>query len=198
MFTRGNPSDKGMVNVQLVYEKMRRIVVESYDKVWIIESDMVPPKDALSKSLTIDAPLVSGLYGLRHGMPCTNLTKHTTNLDPTINPVERPVRFWRWHEVADSWGKTLEVEGTGMGCLLIDRSALEGFDFTREWTKKDGFTGQAKEDVPPDWYLLRYCLDNGFKQVADLSIVCGHITPERSVIWPDITAPRGYRIDKAA
>ena len=52
MFTRDNPYcyelREAMKNVQLNYEKMRRIVLsEGYQKVWVVESDTIPPEDAL-------------------------------------------------------------------------------------------------------------------------------------------------------
>ena len=110
MFTFDNPylADGGEVfrNIQLNYEKMRRIAIEEkYDRVWIVESDMIIPEDALARLSEVDADIVSGIYIL-----------------PT-----RPTRVNLVNPKGDSG--VVECGGGSMGCLLIKTKVLEGFSF---------------------------------------------------------------------
>jgi hypothetical protein len=169
MVTRDNPYSYGsgerFRNIQLAYEKMRRIVLaEKYDKVWIVESDTIPPADALAKLLAIDAPVSSGLYVLRHGAPMPSVLKYETDVAVSS--------CMRWPEVRKHWGEVVRCSSGCTGCTLIDRKVLEGFSFI---TKYAG---------PPDGPFSDYCLANKFIWMADLSILCGHKTPDGRILWP--------------
>jgi len=150
-------------NVQMAYEKMREIVLSQYEKVWIVEADTIPPKDALRKLLEVDAPVVSGLYVLRHGSPVPNLLK------PESSP--NPGSTFKWRNLP--WGETIEVSGGCMGCLLVDSEVLKGASFLMEG---NGI---------PDMQFMRYCWENKIKQMARLDVICGHKRPDGKVLWPD-------------
>lgn len=110
VFTRDNPydADGGEVfrNIQLNYEKMRRIALDyKYDRVWIVESDMIIPDDALARLSEVDADVVSGVYIL-----------------PT-----KPTRLNLVNPKGDSG--VVECGGGSMGCLLIKTKVLEDFSF---------------------------------------------------------------------
>ena len=113
MFTRDNPYcyelREAMKNVQLNYEKMRRIVLsEGYQKVWVVESDTIPPEDALKKMLEVDAPVVSGIYAMRHGEYNSNIAGIGKNMPDVGMPVS-------WQEIFSSKNKTVEISGGCMG-----------------------------------------------------------------------------------
>jgi len=183
MVTRDNPH-RAMVdvlqNIQLAYEKMRQTALKmGYDKVWVVESDTIPPRDALAKLDAVGAPVVGGLYGLRHGAAATNLCKINAQSQETGQGVH-------WDEVKAHWGELMEVGGTCMGCVLIERAVLDGFCF---------ITG---ERFAPDMPFANYCIKHGIRQVAHLGVVCGHKKSNGDIIWPDNTTRLGYRVDKAA
>lgn len=169
MFTRDNPyprEGRSFVNIQHNYEKMRQVVLsQGYDKVWVVESDTVPPLDGLEKLLAIDAPVVGGLYALRHGTPVPNTQRWGETLRGIGGSMD-------WSEVKASWGKVVRTSGVCMGCVVIDRTVLWGFDF---------MTGKTS---PPDGPFMEYCFHNGIKQMADLSVVCQHIEPNGNVLDP--------------
>jgi hypothetical protein len=61
-----------------------------------------------------------------------------------------------------------------MGCVVLDRSVLEGFSFL--------VGGHAA----PDGVFMRHLRAKGFKQVARLDVECGHISPTGEVLWPEL------------
>ena len=171
MFTRDNPyvNTWGEVwkNIQLNYEKMRQVALkEGYDKVWVVEEDTIPPLDALSKLLEVDAPVVSGLYAMRHGPPVANLMQYGVRMPGVGSGMS-------WKQVQANWGKTVETSGGCMGCLLIDRSVLERFQFV---TCKHG---------APDTPFMEFCWTNKIKQMARLDVICGHVKANGDVLYPD-------------
>jgi hypothetical protein len=173
MFTFDNPYKDVEVraNIQFNYEKMRQTVLKmGYDKVWIVESDTIPPEDALQKLLEVDAPVVTGLYGLRHGEPVPNIKRVLGD------------RMLSWDEL--EWGKIIECAGGCMGCLLLDRSVLENHSM---WTEENNYA--------PDGPLMEYCRTHGFKQMARLDVICGHKKPDGDIIWPD--KQQGYILERA-
>jgi hypothetical protein len=113
MLTQDNPypQDGGEVyrNIQLNYEKMRRIALnEDYDNIWVVESDMVLPDDALSKLKSLDADVATGVYMLRTDPPRLN-----------VSPFDRD-------------GDIAKCNGGSMGCVLLKRRVLFGFSFIRD------------------------------------------------------------------
>jgi len=166
MFARDNPyqnpGESLYLNVQLNYEKMRTLAIrEGYKKVWVVESDTIPPRDGLAKLLEVEAPVVSGVYVLRHGLPVSNLLSHDRAPAPgNAIPLEG----------LDREG-TMEVSGGCMGCLLIDVDVMKDFSF---------LTGRPH---PPDMDFMKYCYKNGIKQMARLDILCGHKKANGEILW---------------
>lgn len=177
MFSRDNPQGQwtkdAYRNVQLNYEKMRRIALaENYSAVWCVEDDMLPPADALTKLLEIskatDAPIVSGIYVLRHGANVPNLMQHGRSVEIGSS--------MEWAAVKRhlARGETvIPISGGCQGCLVIRREVLDGFSFMRE-------TRGA-----PDMDFMRYCFTRGVRQVARLDVRCGHIESDGNVLNVD-------------
>jgi hypothetical protein len=176
MFTRDNPHTDGnvLLNCQLNYEKMRQVVLsQGYQKVWVVESDTIPPLDALKKLLEVDASVVSGLYALRRGECRPNVRNTTTR------------SMFTWKELKAVWGETIETSGGCMGCVLIDRSALQDFCFI----DKQNFSA-------PDVPMMEWHWHHKFKQMARLDVICGHKRPSGEILWPD--KEQGYIIERTA
>lgn len=177
MFSRDNPHGQwtkdAYRNVQLNYEKMRRIALsDAYSAVWCVEDDMLPPADALTKLLetskATDAPIVSGLYVLRHGANVPNLMQYGRSVEIGSS--------MEWAAVKRhlARGETvIPISGGCQGCLVIRREVLEGFSFIRE-------TRGA-----PDMDLMRYCFQNGIEQMAQLDVRCGHIESDGRLLRVD-------------
>lgn len=163
LFSNDNPYGDPYVgdhrNTQRQYERMRLAALGGYDKVWVVESDMIVPEDALEMLLAVDAPVVSGVYKLRHGGNHPNLSDMNGNV-------------LSWPKLK---GKAVvEVGGTAMGCCLYDRKVFEGFSFLV------GGSGA------PDGPFMAHLREKKFRQVARLDVECGHISPSGEILWPEI------------
>lgn len=158
-------------NVQLNYEKMRRVALaENYTAIWCVESDMLVPPDALTKLLAVDAPIVSGWYVLRHGARTPNLMQYgLQNTDRTAS-IGSSMDWEVLRRHLERGETTIPISGGCQGCLVIRRDVLPQFSFIRE-------TRGA-----PDMDFMRYCFQNGIKQMARLDVRCGHIEASGNVL----------------
>ena len=141
------------------------VVDEGYDKVWMVESDTIPPLDALEKLLAVDAPVVSGLYALRHGSNVPNVWRWGETLNALGGVMS-------WKDVERDWGKVVRTTGGCQGCVVADRSAIEGFSFI------------LGKEQSPDVPWMEYCFHSGIKMMADLSVICGHKEPNGNILDP--------------
>jgi hypothetical protein len=168
LFTRDNPRGNAFENQLYNLERMREIFLAgTWEAVWMVESDIIPPPDGLRKLLSHAGGTVSGLYAHRHGPPRPNLMRWQGN---TLSPME-------WHEVltlpADGHG-VIWTAGTCFGCVLIRRYVMERILF------------RLTENQAPDWawMLDMYCQPNAhYAQLADLTIRCGHKRPDGLILW---------------
>jgi hypothetical protein len=159
--------------VQLNYEKMRQLVLANeYAAAWCVEADMLVPPDALTKLVATgkehDAPVVSGLYVLRHGANVPNLFQFTlsANLGSAV-----PWDILRRYR--DAGATTIQVSGGCQGCVLLSAKVLEQFSFVREHA------------AAPDMDLMRHCHALGLRQLARLDVLCGHKLADGSVLSPE-------------
>jgi hypothetical protein len=182
MFTLDNPYghatlDDDYDNILHNYRKMRRMMLAGdYQAVWCVESDILPPRDALRKLLAVDGDTVGGLYALRNGKP------HPANVfslgaEPGID------RWMDWDEIARRWGQVIETGGTCLGCVLIRREVLEQVDF------------RSAKPCACDTGLMQDLYRLGKRQMCDLSVVCGHKQPDGMILW---ATPQGVRYEKTA
>lgn len=152
-------------NVQKAYENMRTLIISNkYDAVFICEADIITPPDAIEKLMEIDAPVVGGLYAFRGGVPLPNVFRAASVWDAK--------NLMKWEEIQAQWGEVIQCSGISMGCVFIRQEVLQDFSFL------------LTESVPPDNALMQYCVQNGFKQMARLDVICGH-KANKSIIWPD-------------
>lgn len=169
MLTFDNPYSLWYKNIQYNYEKMRTASVE-YDKVWVVESDTIPPVDALNKLMAVGVPVATGVYVQRHGTPVPNLLRACNS--PTLGD---PLT---WPEVFAS--DRITVSGGCMGCLLFDASLMQGFTF---W---------ADGPHAPDRPFMQH-LWNETPTVAVTDVLCGHVKPSGVTLWPD--KEKGWRCE---
>ena len=164
MQTRDNPYplEAKLKNIQHNFEKMRETMWRGvYDKVWIVEEDIIPPPDALSKLLWVDAAVVSGLYIMRHG-----------NYIPNIMLMGSGGPEWATHcDITHYWGEVIPIAGGCTGCLLVDRTALP-------------MTFMQDNTDSPDIAFMAHCRANGIEQMVHLGVVCGHVNGRNEVLHP--------------
>lgn len=142
----------------------------SYDYIWWIDSDVVPPYDALEKLLSYDKDIVSLTVPM---LP-------EGNAGAALEP-----QAWNYDGEAfyTHFGRGLEqVDVTAIGCTLIKRKVMEdvgkgAFKFS-EWEKGDGWNiEQIGEDI---YFGLRY-MKAGYKAWNDFTTVCDHYNQEVNV-----------------
>ena len=74
------------------------------------------------------------------------------------------------------------MAGVGQGCTLIKRYVIETQPF--RW----------RVGMITDWLMAVDAQYNGFTQLCDLSVICGHINGQ-TVLYPDPNTDGLYRID---
>lgn len=141
----------------------------SWGQEWVffLDSDCVPPRDAILRLLAHRLPIVSGMY--RRRSP----------------PVSVPVMLRSGQWITDfPPNQLIEVDLVGAGCLLIHRSVLERF-LTKpgrpgkpwfDWrVDMQGLMPQG-ECLSEDFvFNLRARQEFGYKIMVDTSIKCRHI-----------------------
>jgi len=180
-FSKGdNPffDSNGRNNIAHNYNKARKWVLDNdYDALFTVEADMIIPPDALSKMIKHDASVVYGLYCFKNSSTWSAFTELDIKHGRSLSKDKERAR--------SLWGQTIEIAGVGTGCTLIHRRVLEQIEFR---------TDEFHPGFHHDWHFALDCQEKGFKQVCDLSIVCGHIDlkPSPRIIWPDPEQPRLY------
>jgi hypothetical protein len=166
-FTRDNPYSqevqRGYFNIWHNLTKARRhFLAANYDAMLIVESDIIPPADALTKLVSLDADVAGGLYVMRHGAPVANAFVHVPEQDS-------PGTYMLKAEL-DGVQKT---NGVCMGITLIHRHVIEAVPF------------KMHDTAAPDWAFMTDCNAAGYVTLCDTSIRCGHKKPSGEILWPD-------------
>lgn len=147
----------------------RRVLDEGYDALVTFEHDMLVPKDGLVKLLEVDAPIVYGLYMLRHGAHCVNAFLYIEK-NPSFS---RSFTYLpKLYAKAERDGMA-RVTGVGMGFTLFRRKVLELFNFRA-----------TEKSYPPDWAIAYDSAKYGLKQICRFDVKCGHIGTDGRAIYP--------------
>lgn len=152
------PGEK-MRNVVAQYQRARQMALEGgYDALLTVEDDMVIPTDAVEKLYATDAPVVYGVYMLRHGVPTLSAWRYENNrsLGMSLSLYPQEIKAAR----ARGW---VEVCGVGWGCTLIRRNVLERLTVH----------GNDEHDAG-DLAFGMDCVRAGIKQIARFDVPCGH------------------------
>lgn len=170
-FSRHNPLKVPPHNIVAAYQRLRPLFLAGdWTHMWIVEDDILPPPAALDKLLAVEADIAYGCYCFRKGTPVVNVMRASTD-DPLTN---EPAR---WAKEFNG-GRVIDCTGLGFGCTLIRRHVLERFEL-----RTQGGGGDA------DTWLARDAVAAGLTQRADLSVVCGHMKPDGTTLWPAADKP---------
>lgn len=168
----------GWANHLHQYQRGRELFLASRcDAMLVIESDMIPPADALTRLAALPADVSYGCYVFRQGS------------GSVVNILER---YYPWPQQARNMGESLTVRGlwgaalaagvidcsgSGLGCTLIRRPVLEAAPFE---AKRDG-AGFF------DWQWTQTVYAQGWRMMADCNLHCGHVDEDGRVLWPSST-----------
>ena len=134
-----------------------------------VDSDIVLPKDTLTKFLKADKDIISGLYIQR--IPNT----HTLEIYmDTPNGGQKNIPY----DLVKNRG-IVEVAGCGMGCALIKSKVFETIPYPHfEYHSALNHKNTISEDID-------FCMKarkKGFKIWADSSVICDHIGNTKFIV----------------
>lgn len=126
-----------------------------------LDSDMTFPPSALETLL-------------RHNLDVVACTYSTRSL-PLKGVAYTSIGDWdSWVSVTSPGNRMVEVEGTGMGCMLVRTSTFK--DLPKPWFEVS-WSEQYQDHIGEDFYFCKVLRDNGHKILIDrqLSQEVGHL-----------------------
>ena len=181
LFQRDNPipeqRDKlkrRVMNHLHQYKRGRDQFLEgSFDAMLVVESDIIPPVDAIQKLAGLDVDLAYGVYRFRVSNVINIFELYPgrpRNVGESLSI--RPGRL-----AAAVKAGIVDCSGAGFGCILIKRHVLEQVPFRVEWPRNGGHC-----DTP----FVKDVLRRGMTQKADMTVICGHKDEKGQVLWPEL------------
>lgn len=135
--------------------------------IFFIDSDTIPPQDALYKLLAMDKDIASGIT-------------------PIIDYHDKDKSFYRKWNCVDMTEALVKpntgivpIKGAGGSCLLVKREVFEKLEkpyFRFLYNDDNGKQTIVSEDI----YFIAKALGKGVQAYADTSVVCKH---HKSTIW---------------
>jgi hypothetical protein len=139
------------------------------DYLMVIESDIIPPKDTITKLMDLGADVAYGVYVFRTSEVINVYERYEgtprntgSSLSLSKRKLQRAVKARR-----------TKCSGGGLGCALIKRHALIDIDF------------RIEDTAHCDTYFNRDALRAGLNQMADMSVICGHKREDSVILWPE-------------
>ena len=156
------------------YQKARRMALDGgYDALLTVESDIIPPPDALNRlaSDLTHYDIMLGVYAFRRGKSQEHLCDAAWNGKGYLGDFISAVDPRESHKRILSGG-TYRASGLGLGCTLIKSSVLEMIDFR--------ILDIHHCDIP----FFVDSIKQGCIIGVCYSVLCGHKTPQGQILWP--------------
>lgn len=168
LLQRDNPYGDGPTNHLHQYRRARDLFLAgTYDAVMVIESDIVPPADALRRLADLDADVAYGCYMFRPGNVVNVLQRYPQPARNVGESLSCHPGLW---DSAKKQG-VIECSGSGLGCILIRRNVIESVPFEME----PGAVGFF------DYYWTEQVYRAGYSMKADTALTCQHIDTDGSI-----------------
>lgn len=186
----GEARKAGIMNHLHQFERGRETFLKgNYDALLIVESDIIPPRDALvrlaavlvgrathASPLHVPVHVAYGVYTFR-----SSEVVNVFELYPSKNGVmpRNPGESLSVHPHLLKRAVKLGVypcSGAGFGCTLIRREVVEAIPFRLE----------SNVSVHCDTFWIRDVMKAGFRSAADFGVVCGHKDETGEVLWPEL------------
>lgn len=156
---------------------IRDMLKNDFSHIFMTESDMVLPHNAIVKLMALDKDMASGVYFLRasdpqtRGQPC--LYKKSTAI--AAKDVDKAIsRYYHAPVTLFPQSEPFRVDCAGLGCVLIKRKVFE----TLEYPWFDLRAGDDKANIVgygSDIYFYSHAKDAGFELWIDPTVQCGQI-----------------------
>ena len=139
---------------------VRQAIDGGYDKLLMIDDDMILPEDAIKNLLDPDVPIVTGCARFKNDSMRSPLFKGYQDAEGSD--------AWKWDEIQAG---RFEISNGGVACAMIDVSLLRDMpDPWFVWEEREG-GAYVGEDIKFYENLKR----KGIKPMADGRVKCGHI-----------------------
>jgi hypothetical protein len=125
---------------------------QGYSHLYFIDCDTIPPLDVIPRLLARHKDIIGAVYNSRHAQ------------SQTYKGQKVPLA---WRDTPDPYGylnegELVEVDGMGMGAVLLSKNALEDAVF------------DAHKGDQDDWPVYRLLASKGHKIYLDQSLICKH------------------------
>ena len=157
----------------------------NYDYVFMVDNDVVLPKDALQNLLDEPVDVCLGYYAHRGADNLysgrQNVCKYLNELGfPWFNyPSESEYTAAELKKLKDKGEKKIRIHGGGMGCALIKVELLKTLEYPwYDWVNYADRHGMLSEDL----YFCEKCKMANIPVYTDVRVGCGHLM--RHVQWP--------------
>ena len=153
-------------------DQIRNLIAEwgkRYDYLFCVDSDIVLPKDTLSKMISADKDIISGLYIQRK--PEQHILEiYRDNEHGGVSNIS-------YEQIRDKG--LVEIAACGMGCCLINSEVIRTLPYPHFVYKSAlNHANTFSEDI----YFCLQARRMGFKIWADSSIQCDHIGSTRFIV----------------
>lgn len=186
VFQRDNPhpgTDRatGVKNHLHQYQRGRETFLAGrYDAMLVVESDIIPPPDALKRLAALDCDVAYGAYVFRSSPVVNIFERYYADM-----PNKKAANIGESLTVRGKWPWALKqgvipCSGAGLGCVLIHRHVLEAVQFRTLSTA-------LNPKVHCDSWFTNDVYDAGYKMLADVRVRCGHKTETGEVLWPPLS-----------
>jgi len=180
LFQRDNPFCEGSEREQEIRNNHHQCVrgreiflAGSYEAMLIIESDIIPPADALKCLAALECDVAYGCYMFRRGANVINIYERYAPWPEVKNVGESLTIRGKWGP-AHRQG-VIECAGGGIGCILIWRNVLEKIQFRINYPEDQDMC---------DTFFTYDVNRAGFRMLADTRVICGHKEPNGNILWP--------------
>ena len=144
--------------------------IDTFTHLFFVDSDTVPPADAIKKLLAHDKEMVSGVTPILH---YDKQRKAWGTLDNCFKSYTRDAenKIIKTHAVERDTGLQ-QIEKCGGSCLLIKREVFEKMQkpYFKFLYNEDGTEPTKSEDL----YFCERAIEAGFKIYCDTSVICNH------------------------
>jgi len=190
LLERENPTareadPRGFYNVWVSYDKLHRLAQTApYDAVLILESDIIPPDDALDEMTECmsetGADVVYAVYAYREGRgEGINITHRFTPKAGDCRNTGDSISLRKEHLEEAKTTRFYPCSGAGLGCVLVKTEVIAEIAFTladAEW----GTTG-----LHCDSYWNDAVWRKGYEQYAAMRAICGHKDTDGTIYYPN-------------
>jgi len=138
----------------------RKAIDGEYDKLFMIDSDMILPEDSIHNLLDPDVPIVTGVTRYKNDSGRAPIFRYTTDSEGSDS--------WKWDEIPAG---RFEIRSGGVACAMISVDLLRRM-------KRPWFVWEERANgtyVGEDIGFYEKLHDMGIRPQADGRVRCGHV-----------------------